>query len=203
MRIVLSRKGFDSSSGGVPSPILPDGTLVPLPIPSSKRGSIGYSKLRVLDLTLARLLEDLTHCKNAAQRRAHVDPDLRGSALPNRPPGWRPILGQADQSQKHLEKSNVGCGDLFLFFRWFRKVELCDGCYRYVRGAPKLHVLFGWLQVERGHCRRAVGTHRRTAMGALSHAFPQPLGSQQSVPRAQTTRPARTETAAPRSRGIQ
>ncbi len=33
MRIILSRKGFDSGSGGVPNPILPDGRLVPLPIP--------------------------------------------------------------------------------------------------------------------------------------------------------------------------
>ena len=33
VRVVLSRKGFDSSSGGYPSPILPDGTLLSLPIP--------------------------------------------------------------------------------------------------------------------------------------------------------------------------
>src|ERR1022692_1176811 len=33
MRIILSRKGFDSSSGGVPSPIFPDGTTLSLFIP--------------------------------------------------------------------------------------------------------------------------------------------------------------------------
>ena len=32
MKIVLSRKGFDSSSGRVPSPVLRDGTAVPLPV---------------------------------------------------------------------------------------------------------------------------------------------------------------------------
>lgn len=32
-RLVLSRKGFDSGYGGMPSPILPDGRLQPLPIP--------------------------------------------------------------------------------------------------------------------------------------------------------------------------
>ena len=33
MRIILSRKGLDSATGGIPSPILPDGQLLPLPIP--------------------------------------------------------------------------------------------------------------------------------------------------------------------------
>ena len=31
MKIVLSHKGFDSSNGGFPSLVLPDGTVVPLP----------------------------------------------------------------------------------------------------------------------------------------------------------------------------
>ena len=34
MKIILSRKGFDSQYGGHPSPILPDGTLLSIPIPS-------------------------------------------------------------------------------------------------------------------------------------------------------------------------
>ena len=35
MKIMLSRKGFDSTKedGGYPSPILPDGTLLSLPVP--------------------------------------------------------------------------------------------------------------------------------------------------------------------------
>lgn len=35
MKLILSRKGFDSDSGGYPSPIFPDGSLIPLPIPAS------------------------------------------------------------------------------------------------------------------------------------------------------------------------
>ena len=31
MKIVLSRTGFDSSNGGFPSLVLPDGTAAPLP----------------------------------------------------------------------------------------------------------------------------------------------------------------------------
>ena len=35
MKIILSRKGFDSENGGYPSPILPNGTLLSIPIPSA------------------------------------------------------------------------------------------------------------------------------------------------------------------------
>ncbi|MGC9779576.1 MAG: hypothetical protein HZR80_10075 [Candidatus Heimdallarchaeota archaeon] len=44
MKVILSRKGFDSSYGGHPSPILPDGTLISLPIPSMKYSSSLYPK---------------------------------------------------------------------------------------------------------------------------------------------------------------
>jgi len=36
MKLILSRKGFDSTYGGYPSPILPDGTLLSLPIPNRR-----------------------------------------------------------------------------------------------------------------------------------------------------------------------
>lgn len=39
MKIVLSRKGFDSAVGQVASPILPDGKLCWLPIPESRPDS--------------------------------------------------------------------------------------------------------------------------------------------------------------------
>ena len=44
MKIIFSRKGFDSVSGRVPSPILPDGRLLSLPIPD-KGSSIRYDDL--------------------------------------------------------------------------------------------------------------------------------------------------------------
>ena len=47
MKIILSRKGFDSENGGYASPILPDGSLVSLPIPNttSRPGIDTYSGL--------------------------------------------------------------------------------------------------------------------------------------------------------------
>ncbi len=34
MKVILSCKGFDSGNSGYPSPILSDGTMLSLPIPS-------------------------------------------------------------------------------------------------------------------------------------------------------------------------
>ena len=36
MKLILSRKGFDSSCGEQASPIMPDGTLLSLPIPDDE-----------------------------------------------------------------------------------------------------------------------------------------------------------------------
>ena len=145
MRIILSRKGFDASAGGVPSPILPDGRLISLPI-SRPEATATYSELSSAGYDLGQLVADLTGNAAAARQPAHLDPDLFPEARP-RMPGWRPIFGQTDAAQKHLETHGVGEGDLFLFFGWFRRVEKRDGRFRYMRGAPDLHLLFGWLEV--------------------------------------------------------
>jgi hypothetical protein len=147
MKIILSRKGFDSSCGGAASPIFPDRTLFSVPIPSS--GSpIPYDELRVGSRPLGPLVEDLTNGRVRGGHGAHLDPDLWGSTY-HRQPNWRPLFGQDGTAQAHLEHEGVGVGDLFLFFGWFRRVEETGAGYRFVPGAPDLHVLFGWLQVGR------------------------------------------------------
>lgn len=145
MKIVLSRKGFDSGSGGVPNPILPDGRLVPLPIPSKGDRQI-FERVTINDMPLGQLVEDLTERRIERSGRCHVDPDLdaRTSA---RLPGWRPAFGQAGAAQGHLSRYGVSNGDLFLFFGWFRAVERSGGRWRYVRGAPNLHLIFGWMRI--------------------------------------------------------
>ena len=37
MKIILSRKGFDSQNGKTPSPIMPNGDLISMPIPSGDK----------------------------------------------------------------------------------------------------------------------------------------------------------------------
>lgn len=145
VKIVLSRKGFDSSAGRVPSPILPDGTLLPLPIPD-RRSGVTYGEIDLTGWNLGEVVHDLTRGRIPSRYRAHLDPDLEPGALPRRL-GWRPTLGQSGAAQGVLRRGGIGPGDLFLFFGWFRAAEVRDGHVRTVRGAPDLHVLFGWLEV--------------------------------------------------------
>jgi len=145
MRIVLSRKGFDSGNGGVASPILPDGRLVPLPIPATADPHT-YDEVRVNGVALGPLVEDLTRGGIQRTHRCHFDPDLDARSV-RRLPGWRPALGQINAAQGHLTSRAIGKGDLFLFFGWFRRVERINAQWRYIREAPDLHVIYGWMQV--------------------------------------------------------
>ena len=144
MKIIFSRKGFDSGYGKIPSPILEDGTLLSLPIPSAE-DSDTMASLNPHGFDLNGLLHDLSRGEHSINTRIHHDPELLNHRdLQN----WRPVLGQTGAAHGHLAKQGVGCGDVFLFFGWFRKVERVGGRWRYVRTAPHLHVLFGWLEVH-------------------------------------------------------
>ena len=146
MRIILSRKGFDSGvkAGGVASPIL-DGKLISLPIPGGP-GKIRYNDLHIGRHSLGKIVEDLTRRRLKRTDSVHYDPDLRHAAR-KRATGWRPIFGQGGAAETHLRNYGVTVGDLFLFFGWFREVELHDGSYRYKPDSPNRHILYGWLQV--------------------------------------------------------
>jgi len=145
VRLILSRKGFDASIGGTASPILPDGSLYSLPIPDPL-SQLRYAEIATASEPLGRVVEELTRGQVGARDFAHLDPDLDRQAL-RRARGWRPIFGQAGAAQSHLARNGVGPGDVFLFFGWFRRCVYEGGRLRYARGAPDLHVLFGWLEV--------------------------------------------------------
>ena len=150
MKIVLSRKGFDSSAGGHASPILPNGTMISLPIPSPL-DALAYSDIAIdgdsgrLHRTYADLIRELDA---GARLRggAHLDPDLCAPARP-RPRGWRPTFGQIGAAGGHLRNERIGAGDLFLFFGWFRRTENVDARLRFARGEAGFHAVFGYLEV--------------------------------------------------------
>ena len=169
MKIILSRKGFDSSSGGVASPIFQSGQICSLPIPDHSTDNQQlprYQDLITGDVCVGSLVQELTRGRISADRTPHLDPDLDYNSVP-RKAGWKPIFGQADAAERHLQKNDVGEGDVFLFFGWFRQVELIAGAYRYIRDAPDLHVIFGWLQIER---RIPVGKDEEIPDWASDHA---------------------------------
>ena len=150
MKIILSRKGFDSSVGKVASPIFPSGRLLSLPIPDAA-GAYTYDEIRFVDeagkdSTLGALVADLTRGRLTRTDTAHLDPDLRRENLA-RAPGWRPLFGQARAAQGHLQNQGVSVGDVLLFYGWFRQVEEVAGHRHYVNNAPDLHVIFGWMQI--------------------------------------------------------
>lgn len=143
MKLILSRKGTDSSAGGLPSPILPDGRLLSLPIPQDD-GPVKYSALQANGQSLSSLIKHL----GGKQWRGgcHLDPDI-DSALLSEPERWLPAFGQSGAAQRHLEQEGVAEGDLFLFFGWFRQTEKVKGRLQFVKGAPDIHLIYGWLQV--------------------------------------------------------
>ncbi len=149
MRLILSRKGFDSSAGGMPSPILPDGRLASLPIPAPGAPTT-YGEVRHQGESLSKLLECLKPGRAWSEQACHLDPDLCAQSIP-RAPGWRPTFGQIGAAQSHLNKHGVGEGDLFLFFGWFRETTPTSKGLRFKPGAPDLHVIFGWLQIGEKH----------------------------------------------------
>jgi hypothetical protein len=147
MKLILSRKGFDSTPayGGCASPILPDGRMVSLPIPHQS-GTLTFGALRHQGLDVGQLVSDLTGTRVKGAERAHLDPDLDSTARARRR-GWRAAFGQDGAAQRHLERQGVDLGDLFLFFGWFREIMNTRGRYRYRPGTRDLHVIFGWLRV--------------------------------------------------------
>lgn len=145
MHLILSRKGFDSSAGGCPSPIFPDGSLYALPIPDPASG-IRYGDLHFREHGIGALVEDLTRGGITAHCGAHLDPDMHADALP-RQRGWKPLLGQTGAAQGHLRRQGIQPGDLFLFFGLFRPVERSGGRWRFVKSEPARHILWGWLSV--------------------------------------------------------
>jgi len=145
MKIILSRKGFDSSAGGVPSPILPDGRLVSLPIPDPL-STIRYRSIQGCDPAIGKLVTDLTKGRIKASTKAHLDPDLLHSNLP-RTSNWRPLFGQSGAAQGHLRNQQIAVGDVFLFFGLFQRVKKTAGKFTFDNSSPRQHILYGWMQI--------------------------------------------------------
>lgn len=145
MKVILSRKGFDSGSGGAASPVFEDGSILSLPIPD-RRSRYSYGDIGA-DGLMGRLVEDLSKGRTRARSPAHLDPDIDAFSLP-RLPGWRGAFGQTGSARTHLDRCGVGPGDVFLFFGWFRDVAMdTDGRWVFAPRRRSVHALFGWLQV--------------------------------------------------------
>ena len=147
MKLLLSRKGFDSGSGKLPSPIFPDGSMVSFPIPD-EHSKISYQIINGQNGgSIGNLVEELTKGKILGHFNAHLDPDLYEDSI-KRERGWRPIFGQTGAAQGHLLNNQVGQGDLFLFFGRFQNIVESNRKIKYDNSSKSVHVIFGWLQVN-------------------------------------------------------
>jgi hypothetical protein len=143
-KVILSRKGFDGTTGGKASPII-DGKLVSLPIPRADSGDFYKNLIFSPTESYLKVMKDLGI---KLYSEAHVDPDIRKSIIPNRPERWRGLFGQSGPSQGTLHNRQVGKGDIFLFFGWFKEVRRINGVYQYCPDAPDIHAIFGYLEVD-------------------------------------------------------
>jgi len=147
MKIILSRKGFDSSAGGHANPIYPDGRMFSLPIPSSL-DTINYDDLLApMGKSVKQVIDELDDGARIFGKGAHADPELIQGQRP-RKKGWRHSLGQISQASGHLRNQDVGAGDLFLFYGWFRHTKLENGHLKFRKDLPGYHAIHGYLEID-------------------------------------------------------
>ena len=154
MKIILSRKGLDSSFGGGPSVVLPNGYIVSAPIPGDQ-DEIPYSQVYsgfqrqsvydILSSVSSTVLYNGERKKWDMDTRCHLDPDLAWSSYP-RSLNWRGAFGQADAAQSVLEHAHIEPEDIFLFFGWFQQTEYKDGKLRLCKGGG-FHMIYGYLEI--------------------------------------------------------
>jgi hypothetical protein len=151
VKVIFSRKGFDSSAGGKPSPQIGD-RLISLPIPSAEdEPGDPYSTLRSpVGGTLGDLMAQLGTKTVRLDRKtpiptrealAHFDPQVEQSTT------REGVLGHSRSAVALLERQHVRIDDLFLFFGWFRPAIKQEETYRWERPQKNFHAIWGYLQV--------------------------------------------------------
>jgi len=150
MRIVFSRKGFDSAAGGGPSPIV-DGRPVSLPIPANNNPSATtYGQLG-----LGELAAKASRGRLGDKDNCHHDPMFLADE--------QAMLGQCGAAQTHLARHGVGEGDLFVFFGLFQG-----------HNEARHHRIFGWLEVS--ECLNLADAPARQVARLKKLGFPHALG---------------------------
>jgi hypothetical protein len=123
LRIIFSRKGFDSAAGGGPSPII-NGVPISLPIPTGRRSESTYGLVGLGDIVV-----QITKGRLQADDLCHEDPMFHNG---------RCAFGQTGAAQTHLGNQAVCVGDTFLFFGLFADADARE----------RHHRIFGFLRIE-------------------------------------------------------
>lgn len=148
MRVILSRKGFEPTHGGIPSPIMPDGTLLLLPKPDED-GAESYYDFSYEDMTYydiaCSLSEELREpLKNyRCHSECYITPEHH-----IHPSSWYPAYLRYGAMQTHLSHQRVSVGDIFLFYGCFRQTEYdANHKLHFVSNAPEQTIIFSYFQI--------------------------------------------------------
>jgi len=156
MKIIFSRKVFDTYSGGFPNPIFENNRIFSIPIPD-KKTSFKYSDIKdtYKEIPITEILNDITGKRIRSGKklykefnysktdfRAHNDPFFyKGQSIE----GY--FFGQQGNVQSELRNRDVTKGDVFLFFGIFQRVNSKRKKWIYDKNFPPCHVIFGWMQI--------------------------------------------------------
>lgn len=156
MKVIFSRKGFDSAAGGIPSPIFPDGRLFSVPIPS-RYDNDTYDALQVSweGESIQKVLNDISGRRIFRQGAWYSCDYSQPKQKCHHDPMWLPdrrmptlALGQAGAADGHLRNKQVGQGDVFIFYGLFRAIECANGAWRFQENARKIHVIWAHMIVD-------------------------------------------------------
>ena len=153
MKIILSRKGFDSGAGGkdkdknelkVQDSIIVGNDLISFPIPEDS--DVKYEDLFYGEDDYKKILMDLGYDFSNAYETCHLDPDLEYRKK-RKDQKWEKLFGQAGTAAGYLFNTDeVTIGDIFLFFGRFREAKKIDGEYTFIDKESK-QIIWGYLQV--------------------------------------------------------
>ncbi len=154
MKIIFSRKGFDSAAGGGASPIV-EGRPISLPIPAGVASQTRYG-----DLGLGDYVKAASRGRYGSDDLCHHDPmffrddqngsgqSVSGQRVSGQSVSGQNIIGQClfgqclfgqcGAAQTHLANQQVGIGDVFLFFGLFEEEQTGE----------RHHRIFGYLKIE-------------------------------------------------------
>lgn len=157
MNLILSRKGFDSSYGGHPSIILPNGKMISFPIPVESP-EIGILHKNITYVEENKTLEDFLDEYNIAKGSAyHVDPEIQNIKIGKEQSflerGYG-TLGQCSSAAGHLANNGISADKIskdnpviFLFWGLFKKTKL-NAYNKFQYTGKPFHSIFGYLIAE-------------------------------------------------------
>ena len=145
MKVIFSRKGFDTSYGKGSSPILPNNDMLSFPIPvTEKEKGTNINKLQINNCSYSKAFKQLYPKRESYI--SHFDPDLNVLTKKNRHENWKGIFGQIGAASTHLQNEMIQIGDIFLFFGSFKSTFEYNNRLEFEK-QHEFHAIFGYLQI--------------------------------------------------------